>query len=71
MERIVAFVYYYYKYHNSKKNTVISIKLDLLCMLSMLEEVLRDSEVYWSQYSLRQVHAHIYTEMKPRTQLSE
>jgi hypothetical protein len=26
----------------------------------MLEEVRRDSEVYWPQYSLRQVHAHIY-----------
>ncbi len=50
---------------------IFVIKLDLLCTLSMLEEVRRDSEVYWSQYSLRQVHAHIYTEMKPRTQLSE
>ena len=67
MERIVAFVYYYYKYHNSKKNTVISIKLDLLFMLSMLEEVRRDSEECWPQYSLRQVHTHKYTEMKPRT----
>ena len=46
------------------------IKLDLLCMLSMLEEVRRDSEVCWPQYSLRQVHTHKYTEMKPRTQLS-
>ena len=40
-------------------------------MLSMLEEVQRDSEVYWPQYSLRQVRTHKYTETKPRTQLSE
>ena len=54
--------------NHDASSLIFVIKLDLLCTLSMLEEVRRDSEVYWPQYSLRQVHAHIYTEMKPRTQ---
>ena len=57
--------------NHDASSLIFVIKLDLLCTLSMLEEVRRDSEVYWPQYSLRQVHTHKYTEMKPRTQLSE
>ena len=58
-------------FNSNASSLIFVIKLDLVSTLSMLEEVRRDSEVYWPQYSLRQVHAHIYTEMKPRTQLSE